>query len=178
MRGADAACILLLLPLLHFSFSALRSQDDPPRAVSSARELAAPNARRQHSRRGNTTETIKRTRSLGNSRTRGWTRRGIFLSFRVVVCGVSTTWAHTGVRKQGNARGRGALATHEKGTHLATLQAGFLLLCEKQGGDCVVGGSPCGVCFPHTVGATLLLAHPVGCSAVRLSIRHRGPLSP
>ena len=50
------------------------------------------------------------------------------------------------------------------------LLLGYLLLCGKQGGDCVVGGSPCGVCFPHTVGATLLLAHPVGCSAVRLSI--------
>ena len=50
------------------------------------------------------------------------------------------------------------------------LLLGCLLLCGKQGGDCVVGGPPCGVCFPHTVGATLLLAHPVGCSAVRLSI--------
>ena len=33
LRGVDAARILLLLPMLHFSFSALRSQDDPQRAT-------------------------------------------------------------------------------------------------------------------------------------------------
>ena len=54
-----------------------------------------------------------------------------------------------------------------------TLLVWCLLLCGKQGGDCVVWEAPCG-CFPHTVGATPPPAQSVGHSFARLSVRHCG----
>ena len=91
----------------------------------------------------------------------GLERKGVLGAWKARTCaGAGVRCARR--RRQGNsAKGR---------RRSWALLLGYLLLCGKQGGDCVVGGSPCGVCFPHTVGATLLLAHPVGCSAVRLSI--------